>query len=396
MNRARIHTFVFAMIGLAVEAPCAFAQHGAAPSATPSTANHASATSSSATQPATGEASKTAEQVFKNIQALKGTPADQLQTAMQFISNSLGVECEFCHVQGAFEKDDKKPKMTARQMIQMQLAINRDNFKGEKEVTCFSCHRGAQNPVGVPIIAEEEAKRPEPKEEVTAPALPTGDQIIDKYTQAVGGVEAMQKITSRMQKGTINFGARQFPVEVLSKAPNKRISIVHTPNGDNITAFDGHAGWLGNPGGRPPHDMTAQENDAINFDATFYLPSEIKKMFTQFRVRPADKIGGHEVWQVIGASSGKPPLRLFFDKDSGLLVRTIRYAETPLGRNPTQVDYADYRAEGGIKLPYQWTLARPLGRFTIQVTEMQQNVPIDDSKFAKPAAAPAEQKPPAK
>ncbi len=343
-----------------------------------------------------GDAPQPAELVYKNIQILKGTPADQLQPAMQFISNSLGVECEFCHVQGAFEKDDKKSKQTARKMIEMQLAINRDSFKGEREVTCFTCHRGSDRPVGIPIIADEEPKRPEsPAASAAAPALPSGDQVIDKYIQAVGGADALQKNTSRVQKGTVNFGGRQFPVEVLSKAPNKRISTVHTPNGDNITAFDGHAGWLGNPGGRPPRDMNAQEVDAISFDAAFYLPTEIKKMFTQMRVRPAEKIGGHDVIQVIGIREGKPPVRLMFDKDSGLLLRTIRYAETPLGRNPTQVDYADYRADGGVKLPFQWTVARPLGRFTIQVTDIQQNVPIDDAKFAKPAA-PSEQKPAAK
>jgi photosynthetic reaction center cytochrome c subunit len=348
--------------------------------------------------PSPEDSSNPAEQVFKNVQALKGTPANQIVPSMQFISNSLGVECEFCHVQGAFDKDDKKTKLTARQMIEMQMAINRDNFKGRPEVTCFSCHRGSHDPVGVPIIADGEPKRPEPeKAEAAAPALPSSDEILNKYVQAVGGAAAIERITSRVEKGTISFGGQEFPIEVLAKAPNKRISLVHTPKGDNITAFDGHAGWIGNPGPRPPREMSAPENDAISFDATFYLPSELKKMFAQFRVRPADKIGGHEVLQVIAANPGKPPMRLFFDKESGLLVRTVRYAETPLGRNPTQVDYADYRAEGGIKLPYQWTLARPLGRFTIQVTEMQQNVPIDDSKFAKPAApAPAEPKPPAK
>jgi photosynthetic reaction center cytochrome c subunit len=376
MNRIVIHFTVSAIILLA--ACSARAQRPAGPSPE--------------------DSSNPAEQVFKNILVLKGTPANQVVPAMQFISNSLGVECEFCHVQNAFDKDDKKTKVTARQMIEMQTAINRDNFKGQPEVTCFSCHRGSHAPVGVPIIADEEPKRAEEPKAEAAAALPTSDQILDKYLQAVGGAEAMQKNTSRIQKGTINIGGRQLPVEVLSKAPNKRISMVHTPNGDNITAFDGHAGWIGNPGPRPPREMSAPENDAISFDATFYLPSELKKMFAQFRVRPADKIGGHEVLQVIAANPGKPPMRLFFDKESGLLVRTIRYAETPLGRNPTQVDYADYRAEGGIKLPYQWTLSRPLGRFTIQVTEMQQNVPIDDSKFIKPAAAPApaEQKPPAK
>ncbi|MGZ7074338.1 MAG: c-type cytochrome, partial [Candidatus Angelobacter sp.] len=298
MNRAFIHTFFAALIVvgvLAIKAPYAYAQHGAAPSATSS-----SAAPSSANQPASGDASKTAEQVFKNIQALKGTPADQLQPAMQFISNSLGVECEFCHVQGAFEKDDKKPKQAARQMIQMQLAINRDNFKGEREVTCFSCHRGAHDPVGVPIIAEEEPKRPEePKAGAAAPALPSADQIIDKYIQAVGGAEAVEKITSRIQKGTMSVSGRQFPVDIVSKAPNKRISTMHTPNGDSITAYDGHAGWLGNPGGRPPRDMGSQEVDAFSFDATLHMPAELKKMFAQFRVRPADKIDGHDVLQII-------------------------------------------------------------------------------------------------
>jgi len=350
--------------------------------------------------PSPEDSANPAEQVFKNIQVLKGTPANQVVLSMQFISNSLGVECEFCHVRGAFEKDDKKAKQTARQMIQMQLAINKDNFKERPEVTCFTCHRGSHDPVGVPIIAEGEPKRPEPeKADVAAPALPTADEILNKYLQAVGGAEAIQKINSRVEKGTINFGGQQFPVEVLAKAPNKRISLVHTPGGDNITAFDGHMGWIGNPGPRPPREMSAPENEAIGFDATFYLPTELKKMFAQFRVRPAaDKIGAHDVYQLIGANPGKPPMRLFFDKESGLLVRSVRYADTPLGRNPTQVDYADYRSQDGVKVPFQWTIARPLGRFTIQIAELQQNVPVDDKKFEKPAAPPApeEKKGPAK
>jgi photosynthetic reaction center cytochrome c subunit len=339
---------------------------------------------------------KTAEQVFKNIQTLKGMPADQLQPTMQFISNSLGVECEFCHVQGAFDKDDKKSKLAARKMIEMQMAINKTHFDGDLRVTCNSCHHGAHEPTAIPAIPDEEPKRVEvASTEGAKPELPPADQIIDKYLQAVGGAEAVQKITSRVEKGTVNFGGRQFPVDVLAKAPNKRISTVHMQNGDNITAYDGQAGWLGNPGPRPPRDMTAQEVDAVSFDATFYLPVEIKTMFTQFFVRPTtDKVGGHEVYLVIGNKPGKPPLRFFFDKESGLLLRTVRYAETPLGRNPTQVDYADYRSEGGVKIPFQWTVARPLGRFTIQVSEVQQNVAIDDGKFQKPAApAPAEPKP---
>ncbi len=374
MNRT-LARLSFTLIMVMVGAYCSLGQHAATQSPEQST--------------------KPAEQVFKNIQVLKGVPGEQILPTMQFIANSLGVECQFCHVQGAFDKDDKKEKQTARRMMEMQMAINRDNFKGEREVTCFSCHRGAQNPVGVPVIAEGEPKRPEPeKAEAAAPPLSSADDILNKYVQAVGGAAGLEKVTSRVEKGTISFGGRQFPVEVLAKAPNKRISIVHMQNGDNITAYDGHNGWLGNPGPRPPRDMSSAENEAIAFDANFYLPLELKKMFAQFRVRPADKIGGHDVVQVIGVNQGKPPLRLFFDKDSGLLVRSIRYTDTPLGRNPTQIDYADYRSDAGVKIPYEWTVARPLGRFTIQVNEVKQNVPVDDAKFEKPATpAAAEQKP---
>lgn len=372
MNRTAFH---FAVCAIVLLAACpALAQRPAGPSPE--------------------DSANLAEQVFKNIQVLKGTPANQIVLSMQFIANSLGVECEFCHVRGAFESDGKTTKRTARKMIEMQMAINRDNFKGEREVTCFTCHRGSHDPVGVPIIAEGEPKRPEPeKAEAAAPSLPTADEILNKYVEAVGGAAALEKITTRVEKGTVSFGPQQLPVEVLAKAPNKRISLVHTPGGDNVTAFDGHAGWIGNPGPRPPREMSAPENEAIGFDATFYLPTELKKMFAQFRVRPAaDKIGGHDVYQLTGVNQGKPPMRLFFDKESGLLVRSIRYADTPLGRNPTQVDYADYRAQDGVKVPFQWTVARPLGRFTIQIAELQQNVPVDDKKFEKPAVAPAEQK----
>lgn len=338
---------------------------------------------------------KPTEQVFKNVQVLKGIPGYELLPTMQFISSSLGVECEFCHVRGAFEKDDKKPKQIARKMIEMQMAIDRDNFKGERAVTCYSCHRGAENPVAVPVISAEPPKRAEGESaEAATPALPAAEDILNKYVQAMGGAAAVEKITSRVQTGTISLGGRQFPVEVLAKDPNKRISTVHTPNGDNITAFDGHDGWIANPGPRPPREMSVPETEAISFDANLHMSTQLSRMFARFRVLPVEKIEGHDALQVVGINEGKPPVRFFFDKESGLLVRTIRYTDTPLGRNPTQVDYADYHEQGGVKIPMQWTVARPGGRFSIQINKVEQNVPIADSKFEKPAA-PAGQKPPA-
>jgi photosynthetic reaction center cytochrome c subunit len=337
-------------------------------------------------------APKLAEDQFKNIKVLKGVPADQIFPAMQFVTASLGVECEYCHVRGEkgmeFDKDDKKTKQTARKMMEMMFAINKDNFEGHREVTCYSCHRGAADPVGTPIISDtEEAKaEPAPAPDAPKPVFPPADQLLDKYLSAVGGAAALQKVSSRVEKGKITANGHEFPIEVYAKGPDKRISIMHMPNGESVTAFNGTQGWL-NQGGHP-HMMSPAENDAARIDADLYFPQHVKTLYKRFNVFPGDKIDGRDTWLVLGRSEGQPPLRLYLDKDSGLLVRLVRYAETPLGRNPTQIDYADYKDADGVKIPYKWTLSRPGNRFTIQVTDVQQNVPVDDAKFNPPPMPP--------
>jgi hypothetical protein len=92
------------------------------------------------------EPPKPAEEVYKNIQVLKGMPGSDLMSVMQSFTRSLGVRCDFCHVQGAFDKDDKPEKQTARKMILMAHHINADNFNGRMRVTCWTCHRGSTEP----------------------------------------------------------------------------------------------------------------------------------------------------------------------------------------------------------------------------------------------------------
>jgi photosynthetic reaction center cytochrome c subunit len=346
----------------------------------------AKAQSSAAPQ---SSAPKLAEEQFKNIKVLKGVPADQVFPAMQFVTASLGVECEYCHVRGdkglEFDKDDKKTKVTARKMMEMMFVINKDNFEGHRDVTCYSCHRGAAGPVATPIITDEEPKPEAASAKDPAAAklvMPPADQLLDKYLAAIGGEAALQKVTSRVEKGKIDANGHQLPIEVYAKAPDKRISIMHMPNGESITAFDGKQGWLSNAG--HPHMMSAAENDAARIDSDLYFAAHVKNLYKKFTVVPGEKIDGHDTYLVIGRNEGQPPLRLYFNQQSGLLLRLVRYAETPLGRNPTQIDYADYRDTDGVKIPYRWTLARPGNRFTIQVDQVQQNVPVEDAKFTTP------------
>jgi len=363
----------------------------------------ASAQSSGTSGQANASAPKKAEEQFKNIQVLKGIPADQLIPTMQFITASLGAECEFCHVQGAFDKDDKKPKQTARKMMEMMFAINKDNFEGHREVTCYSCHGGRTRPVGMPPVRAEatagtgeemkgaESEAAERKE----PTGPPAAQLFDKYLQATGGTAAVEEITSRVMKGTITFGDRNVGIDIFSKDPDKRVSLTHTPDGDSVTAFDGHEGWLSFPG-RPVREMHGPDIDASAIDADLHFPAHLKGMFKEAQTRGTERVGDHVAYLVVGQREGNTPLELYFDEQSGLLLRLVRFGETPLGRLPTQIDYTDYREAGGVKIPFQWTLARPGGRFTIQISEVKQNVPVDDGKFARPPAAPAEQKGPAR
>src|ERR1043166_5823035 len=162
---------------------------------------------------------KTAEQVYKNIQVLKGVPASQLDADMAFISGSLGVRCNYCHV-NPFEKDDKPTKQTARRMIRMVFDLNRGSFNGQGAVSCYTCHRGQPTPVSVPAVGQNlwSASAPSPAPE----ALPTVKQILDRYVQAVGGADALMKITSRTVKGSrIGADGVLVPEEVYQKAPDR-------------------------------------------------------------------------------------------------------------------------------------------------------------------------------
>ncbi|HTP67729.1 MAG TPA: c-type cytochrome [Dongiaceae bacterium] len=339
-----------------------------------------------------GDAPKTAAQQFKNIQVLKDIPAEQLIPTMQFITASLGVECDFCHVEHQMDKDDKKEKGFAREMMKMQFAIDKTNFKGDLEVTCYTCHRGSAHPVGTPVlISDPNAKRPAPHRHDDAPEahpnLPSADQILDKYLAAVGGADALAKIKTRVQKGTIDAMGMQSPIEVYAEAPDRRVSVTHVNGGSSVTAYNGQAGWLSIPGGF--HRMSTAERESANIDAQMYFPAKVREMYREFQVRPGEEIDGRQTYLVSAAATpGHPAIRMYFDQESGLLLRLIRYTETALGRNPAQVDYAEYKEANGVKIPYRWTLARPNGAFTIHIDSAQQNVPVDEKLFEAPADNP--------
>src|SRR5579863_5900091 len=235
--------------------------------------------------PASAIAKRASDQ-FKNIQVLKDLDANQLQPAMQFIAASLGVECSYCHVENAPEKDDKPQKASARKMLQMTADINRTAFNGRRNVTCFSCHHGATSPLSIPIIQETVTPMPDT---TIDEAASTAGQLLDRYLRAVGGADAVQKVTTRVEKGVLLVGQAKTPIEVYAKAPNKRVSITHGQNGDSFTAFDGTSGWLGNTG-RPGRDMAPADSQSAGLDAEFALAMRAKQIFSEtLRPLPSER-----------------------------------------------------------------------------------------------------------
>ncbi len=303
---------------------------------------------------------KKAEEVFQNIQVLQGIPSSQFIPAMRFISSSLGVQCDFCHVEGHFEADNKKPKQIAREMMQMTFTLNKDNFAGHREITCYSCHRGAANPVVTPIVASETLPKLDANSEApeTPAGLPVVSQVVDDYIQAMGGAAAIEKITSRVETGTTQFRARSVGVEICTQVPGQQVVVRHLPDGDSITTFDGQAGRLSIPG-RPTQEMKDAELVASRMHADLHLPLNLWQLFPGLRVEYSEKISGRETYVLFGTREGQSSVKFYFDTQSGLLVRLVRYADSPLGLNPTQIDYADYRPVEGVEVPFRVTLSEP-------------------------------------
>jgi photosynthetic reaction center cytochrome c subunit len=338
-----------------------------------------------------------ADEVFKNVQVLKGIPVDQFMATMGFFSASLGMSCEDCHSAddrnwAGFAVDNARKRM-ARRMITMMQAINKDNFAGRQMVTCYSCHRGGDRPRVTPDLAALYGAFPPPDpNEIPlqlASGAPSADQILDRYIQAIGGAQRAATLTSFVATGTsVGYGpeSEKRPVEMFAKAPGQRTTIIHTSNGDSTTTCDGRLGWIAAPL-RPVAvlALTGQELDGAKLDAELSFPARIKQAAGRWRVGLPSTIDDREVDVVQGTTAGGTIATFSFDKESGLLTRMVRYSDSPVGRIPTQIDYADYRDVSGVKIPHRFTMTWLDGRDTFELSDVRANVPIDAAKFAKPA-----------
>jgi photosynthetic reaction center cytochrome c subunit len=368
-------------------------------------------------QPASPEKPLLAEQVFKNVQVLKGIPVDDFMGTMGLMCAALQFDCSDCHTGAGTDKvdwaADTPRKRMARNMVTMVGNINKTNFGGRQMVTCWTCHRNRDRPLVTPIMETIYGMPNLDQDDVVlaTPGVPSADSILDKFIQASGGAQRLAGLTSIVGKGTsVGFGGfgGGGAVEIVAKAPDKRATIIlfkeETGRGDQIRTYDGHTGWVRTPlNVLGEFQLSGSDLDGARFDAQLSFPGQIKQTLTNLKVGPPTGITdlpapdsqsslqqdvaleNHSVDVVQGTGPRGLLVTLYFDKTTGLLLRELRYGSSPIGRVPTQIDYADYRDVKGIKLPFRITYAWLDGRDSIVLSEINTNVAVDEAKFGRPA-----------
>lgn len=339
-----------------------------------------------------------AEQVFKNVQVLKGIPVDEFMLTMGFYATATGLNCTDCHVEesgGSWARyaDDNALKRQARRMQVMMNTINRTNFGGRQVVTCDTCHRGFSRPNVMPSINRLYGTPPadEPGDPIEqAAGQPPPDQVLDKYLAALGTPERLAALTSFSATGTyMGFDdADKSPMEIVARATGERSTVVRTPVGDSTTTITPSGGWITAPPTDKPvplMQITGQELDGVRVEAMVFFPATLRRSLTKLRTGlPQLLEDDREVLQVQGNTANGATVTLLIDSETNLLRRLVRYNESPVGRLVARVDYHEYREVAGVKMPSRWTVSWVSGRSHFELTNTVPNVQVPLERFARP------------
>jgi hypothetical protein len=350
---------------------------------------------------AQGATERKMEDEFLNIKSFRGQPADHLIPTMVYFEAALGVGCGYCHDNDATKRElDTKPqKDIARRMIEMVNGINKSSFGGAPRVTCFTCHAGRPAPIGMPNVVGQPLPPALGEDYLAnlppAPPVPNMDasQVIDKYIAVAGGAGAVQKTPSLVANGTMTQRriGRPFPaqqVEISSKAPGMQLIATRAGQADNLLAY-GPTGRWAKAGNGPVRNLRRGEGDATMLEDVFNLPAQIKTILVEPRMDRPEIVMGRELTVVRGRTQHLPLVKLYFEKESGMLRRIVYNQESSAGPYPTQVDYSDFRDVGGRKVPFIWIISQVRNREFTWVMQNVRAAAVEDSKFARPPAATA-------
>lgn len=215
----------------------------------------------------------------------------------------------------------------------------------------------------------------------------TAQQILDRYVQAIGGRAAWEKLKTRISMGTIEIPSMSLSGTVLvhEKAPNRMLMVVILAGSAFRQGFDGTVGWSDDPvnGTRVKSGAALEE---MRRDADFYHPLHLQQIYSKFAVEGTKKINGRDACVLEATLPDGGADKMYFDKESGLVVRIETQAHTSDGVQSFVEDIEDYRQVDGVKLPFTVHQTNAASSYTIHFGDVHHNTELDDSEFSKPAA----------
>ncbi len=218
--------------------------------------------------------------------------------------------------------------------------------------------------------------------------LPTIDEILDKFVEALGGKAAMEKFSSRVVKGSFEIPAMGVAAssEISAKTPNKWILVIDIPGfGFVRQGYDGSAGWAEDPQSGL-RDLAGAELAAMKRSAEFNQPLKLKELYPTITVKGKGKVGDREAY-ILEATPPEGSLeKMYFDTQTNLLIKADIEAESPQGKMPFEVTFEDYKEVDGVKLAHTMRRSSPAISFVMKIDEVKHDVPIEDDKFKKPSA----------
>ena len=344
---------------------------------------------------------QTAGEFFKNVttSTLKGLSPSDFLGAMGVMTAAVGYDCSNCHPGAGTDNfdwvSDRIPqKKTARRMVEMVAAINRQNFGGAQMVTCWTCHHGLDLPT-TSIALDKLYDEPNDEKRdvvVAAQGEPPATQILDQYIEAMGGAQKLAGVKGFIASGhSEGYGGLggNGAFQIFAQAPDRRGMWIdfpdHPDRGTSAWTYDGKTGWISSPRGLlGKYELTGNDLAGAKLDSVLAFPGQIKTAFPTWRVGAEDTLGGRDVYVVQGSVPGGMLGTFYFDKQTHLLMRYVRRTPSPVGRITIQQDFDDYRDVNGIKFPFKYSFLWLDGRFTAIISDVKVNVAIDQAKFAMP------------
>ena len=329
------------------------------------------------------------------LEVLQSLPEAQLFPLMNLVATSLGVRCDYCHVQGnpdlsrtpsnvggwVWDRDDKLPKRRAREMMKMVVDLNASRFRGEAKVTCYTCHRGSTQPSRLPPL-------PPPAWSTmrTSPPtpLPSADRVWAAYVSAVGGADSAALGAGMSIRGWDDRSEGRYGRFEITVAGQNRYRItLTTPEATTHQGLDGEGAWVAT-NNRVQRLSSAADAARMRRIAMRYRP--VKEQPPDLRIVGLERVDDRDAYVLQGKIDSVTTRRAYFDVVTGLLRREITTTETLLLPLEEQVDYDDYRDVGGVQMPFRVRISdgAPYSTTTRTISEIRRNVPVVDSLFRPP------------